>query len=125
MKKKKLFISAFAIVLTFTMVLSVYTRVKADPDPVQGCVETGAAGGYTGSTTYADCVTCNDIGYPEYYTVDDVTYFKQARGYVHNQVTLTNCYGGGVGCYKTTYNQSWDPGPCEDYIYVVSTGTGN
>jgi len=126
MKRKSLFIGAFTFVLAFTMVLSVYTRVKAD-DPSNSCTVIGPtqAGAWRNATPYEeDCINCENVGAPYTVNIDGVDYTEQDRAFVTNPVFLNGCENfPNSACVPTSFNPSHDDGsPCNN-ILIPSTGT--
>lgn len=132
MKKRQLFIGAFAVVLALTMSLSLYTRVKAeDPDPSYWCTVEGAINPdhrYRPQTDVAsDCTVCENDGAAFTYTDGDVTYWQQNRHTVNNTVFTHGCEYVNFWsvCTPVIVNPGYQVGDCNNIIEVLNTGTGN
>jgi hypothetical protein len=125
MKKKQLFIGVFSVVLVLTMVLSVYTRVKAQDDPVRslhnniGPMENTWQAQQVAS---GDCPICENDGDPVAISIGDKDYMVQHR-IIHTYVIpLIQCAAHyGTACNPQTINSGYVP-PYYDII-TPSTGT--
>jgi hypothetical protein len=106
------------------MVLSIYTRVRADDPPAGNCI---MSLGNMQSTQQAvqmgtgDCPACENNGDPFPVKIDGHDYMQQPRAIKYHTVSLIQCEAhSGTTCNPQAIDTSFSP-PCND---TLTPGTG-